>query len=121
MLKNFAQELKHELAKRDAHSFDDKVHGTGRYIEKVVVAEAQVDLYMAAKIVNGELVMVMSRDCDILILSGDCCIAMKGFAKGQYELVSTSETTLKNAMIYLSTKPNAKFVPARIHSLTLYI
>ena len=68
---------------------------------------------MAAKIVNGEAVMVMSRDCDIPILSGDCCIAIKGFTKGQYELVSTSESTLKNAMTYLATKSKAKFVPAK--------
>ena len=52
-------------------------------------------------------------NCDIPILFGDCCIAIKGFIKGQYELVSTSETTLKNAMTYLSTKSKAKFVPAK--------
>lgn len=109
--KNFAQELEHELTEMGAHSSDSET--AGGYVEEVVVAQFQADLYMAGQVLNKQAVMVVTRDCDIPFLAGDCCIAIKGFTKGKYELVSTSESTLKNAMQHLSKKNNAKFHPAK--------
>jgi len=67
---------------------------------------------MASQVANPKAIMVMTRDYDIPIISGVCCIAIKGFTKGQYKIVCLSEATLKNVMKNLSNQSQAKFQQA---------
>ena len=65
--KNFASGLKRELFDNGANSI---IPATGGFVDNVVVAEFQADLYMAAQLVNRSAVMTMTKDCDIPLLSG---------------------------------------------------
>ncbi|KAL3771525.1 hypothetical protein ACHAWU_003700 [Discostella pseudostelligera] len=99
MPQNFANDLEYELSHSNAHSVDEE--SAGGFVDHVVVAEFQADSYMAAQSINQNAVMVMTKDSDIPIIAGDDCISIKSFTKGKYEIVSTSESTLKHAMSYL--------------------
>ena len=94
MPRNFVQELDHELRQIHAYSVDNE--SAGGYVEEVVVSEFQADAFMAGQIINRTAVMAMTRDSDIPIVAGDCCISIKNFTKGNYDIVSTSEATLRN-------------------------
>jgi hypothetical protein len=59
----------------------------------------------------------MSTDSDIPLLTGDSCISMKGFSKKNVELVSTSKTTLQEAIQYVEEDSEAKLVVAESPSL----
>ena len=102
--KNLAEELKRELYDIGAHSPHPL---TGGAVGNVVVAEFQADSFMASQIIENKASMVMSKDADIPILCGDCCIEIKEFTKGGCEIVCTSESTLKNVMKYLPKETNA--------------
>lgn len=73
--KDFAKLLEFELCHSNAHAIDDE--SAGGFVEQVVVAEFQADSYMAAEIINETAVMVMTKDSDIPIIAGDCCISIK--------------------------------------------
>ena len=102
--KNLAKELQRELYDIGAHSPHPL---TGGAVGNVVVAEFQADSFMASQIIENKASMVMSKDADIPILCGDCCIEIKQFTKGGCEIVCTSESTLKNVMKYLPKETNA--------------
>jgi hypothetical protein len=48
---------------------------------------------MAAEITNQMAVMVMTEVLDIPVIAGDCCISIKSFTKGEFEIVCTSKAT----------------------------
>ena len=110
--KNFVQELDHEL--RQTHAYSNNNESTGGYVEEVVVSEFQADAYMAGQIVSRSAVMAMTRDSDIPIITGDCCISIKTFTRGNYEIVSTSEATLQKAMQLLGKDSSATFTKASL-------
>lgn len=41
------------------------------------MSEFQADADMAGHIINGAAVMAMTKDSDIPIIAGDCCICIK--------------------------------------------
>jgi hypothetical protein len=53
-------------------------------------------------------VMVMTKDSGIPIIAGDCCISIKSFTKGKFEIVCTSMATLKHVMSFLSDASMAR-------------
>ena len=108
--KNFVSELQRELFESGAASV---IPATGGYVADVVVASFQADSYMCSKIINQEAIMAMTRDADIPILCGDCCIAIKGFTKGSFEIVCVSETHMRHAMTFLPTNSKATFTKAK--------
>ena len=111
--RNFVQELDHELRQIHAYSVDGE--SAGGYVEEVVVSEFQADAYMAGQLINRTAVMAMTRDSDIPIVAGDCCICIKTFTKGNYEIVSTSKNTLRQAMRFIDkNSTNAKFTEAAV-------
>ena len=112
MPKNFVQELDHELRQSHAYSVDNE--SAGGYVEEVVVSEFQADAYMAGQIVTRSAVMALTRDSDIPIITGDCCISIKTFTKGNYEIVSTSEATLRKAMQFLGKDSSATLAKASL-------
>ena len=87
MPNNFASELEYELNHSNAHAVDEE--SAGGYVDHVVIAEFQADSYMAAQIIDRAAVMVMTKDSDIPIIAGDCCISIKSFTKGKFEIVCT--------------------------------
>ncbi len=58
--------------------------------------------------------MVLTKDSDIPIIAGDNFILIKSFTKGKFEIVSTSEKTLRHALSYLpeTSKEKAQFKAA---------
>ena len=110
MPKNFVANLDHELRQTHAYSVDSE--SAGGYVEEIVVSEFQADSYMAGQIISRTAVMAMTRDSDIPIIAGDCCICIKSFTKGNFEIVSTSESTLRKAMTYLGKDSAAIFTVA---------
>ena len=106
MPNNFASELEYELNHSNAHAVDEE--SAGGYVDHVVIAEFQADSYMAAQIIDRAAVMVMTKDSDIPIIAGDCCISIKSFTKGKFEIVCTSEATLNHALSYLSEASKEK-------------
>ena len=110
--RNFVRELDHELHQIHAYSVDEEsVEG---YVEEVVVSEFQADAYMAGQIINGAAVMAMTRDSNIPIIAGNCCICIKSFTKGNYKIISTCEKYLQQAMKYLAGDSKAQFMPSAI-------
>lgn len=107
---NFAEALANELCSRKAHSIDGE--SAGGCVEEVVVAEFQADSYMTSQIVNRNAVMAITRDTDIPIIGGDCCMAINEFTKNKYRVVGTSKSTIEYAMSLLLKKSTAKFKPA---------
>ena len=107
---NFVANLDHELRQTHAYSVDSE--SAGGYVEEIVMSEFQADSYMAGQIINRTAVMAMTRDSDIPIIAGDCCICIKSFTKGNFEIVSTSEATLRKAMTYLGKDSAAQFTVA---------
>lgn len=99
MPKEFATELEYELSHSNAHAVGKEL--AGGFVEHVVAAEFQADSYISAEIINQTTVMVMRKDSYIPIIAGDCCISIKSFTKGKFEIVSISEATLKHALSYL--------------------
>ena len=112
MPKNFVEELDHELRQTHAYSVDNE--SAGGYVEEVVVSEFQADAYMAGQIISRAAVMALTRDSDIPIIIGDCCICIKTFTKGNYEIVSTSEATLQMAMQFLGNDSTATLTKASV-------
>jgi len=108
---NFASELERELFEIVSHIFDDE--STVEYIESVKGAEFQAVEYMAGQVANQKAFMAMTRDFDISTISEDCCIAIKGFTKGQYEIFCLFKVTRKNAIKHLSKQSKDKFQPAK--------
>ena len=106
MPNNFASHLEYELNHSNAHTVDEE--SAGGYVDHVVVAEFQADSYMAAQIIDRAAIMVMTKDSDIPIIAGDCCISIKSFTKGKFEIVCTSEATLNHALSYLSEASKEK-------------
>lgn len=106
MPNNFASQLEYELNHSNAHAVDEE--SAGGYVDHVVVAEFQADSYMAAQIINWAAVMVMTKDSDIPIIAGDCCISIKSFTKGKFEIVCTSQATLNHALSHLSEASKEK-------------
>jgi hypothetical protein len=107
---NFSEALENELCSRKAHSIDGE--SAGGCVEEVIVAEFQADSYMTGQIVNRNAVMAITRDTDIPIIGGDCCMAINEFTKNKYRVVGTSESTLRYAMSLLPKKSSARFKPA---------
>lgn len=112
MPNNFVHDLDDELRQSRAYSMDTE--SAGGYVEEVVVSEFQADAYMAGQIVSRKAVMAMTRDSDIPIIAGDCCISIKTFTRGNYEIVSTSEDSLRHAMQFLGKDTVATFTQASI-------
>jgi hypothetical protein len=112
MPKEFATELEYELSHSNAHTVGDE--SAGGFVEHVIVAEFQADSYMAAEIINQTAVMVMTKDSDIPIITGDCCISIKSFTKGKFEIVCTSVATLNHALSFLpdASKEKVQFKEA---------
>jgi hypothetical protein len=106
MPNNFASELEYELNHSNAHAVDEE--SAGGYVDHVVIAEFQVDSYMTAQSINRAAVMVMTKDSDIPIIMGDCCISIKCFSKGKFEIICTSKVTLNHALSYLSDPSKKK-------------
>ena len=101
-----------ELEQSAAHT-KNNAHG---FVANVMIAEFQADAVMMGHSVNRQSLMAMTSDADIPCLSGDCCIAVKDFTTdGKIQLVCTSETTLKNAMEYLSEDAEKRitYTPAK--------
>ena len=110
---DIVDEIERELDLLSAHVMNE----AGGVVLKVVTAQWQADTYMAGQIVKKEAVMVMSTDSDIPLLKGDSCISIKGFSKKNIELVSTSKTTLQEAIQYVEEDSEAKLVVAESPSL----
>ena len=107
---NFDTALANELRTRNAHNIDGE--SAGGYIDYVAVAEFQADSYMLGQLLNNDAIMAMTKDTDIPILAGDCGMVINEFTKNKYQIVGTSESTLKFAMSLLPPKSGAKFKPA---------
>ena len=107
---NFDIALANELRTRNAHNIDGE--SAGGYIDYVAVAEFQADSYMLGQLINNDAIMAMTKDTDIPILAGDCGMVINEFTKNKYQIVGTSESTLKFAMSLLPPKSGAKFKPA---------
>jgi hypothetical protein len=56
----------------------------GGCIEEVLIAEYQVDSYMTGQIVNHKSIMAITRDTDIPIIGGDCCMTINKITKTKY-------------------------------------
>lgn len=78
----------------------------------MAVAEFQADSYMLGQLLNNDAIMAMTKDTDIPILAGDCGMVLNEFTKNKYQIVGTSELTLKSAMSMLPPKSGAQFKPA---------
>jgi hypothetical protein len=107
---NFDIALANELVARKAHNIDGEL--AGGFIDYVSVAEFQADSYMLGQLLNNDAIMAMTKDTDILILAGDCGMVINKFTKNKYQIVGTTESTLKFAMSLLPPKSGAKFKPA---------
>jgi len=94
---------------RNAHCIDDD--SAGGYIEHVVIAEFHEDSYMAGQILNRKAVIAMTKDTDIPIIAGGGCMAINEFTKNKFRIVSTSRSTLEDAMTLLPDKSDAKLKP----------
>ena len=105
---DIVDEIERELDLLSAHVMNE----AGGVVLKVVTAQWQADTYMAGQIVKKEAVMVMSTDSDIPLLTGDSCISIKGFSKKNIELMSTSKTTLQEAIQYVEEDSKAILVVA---------
>ena len=102
--------LAEELRTRNAHNVNGE--SAGGYIDYVAVAEFQADSYMLGELLNNDAIMAMTKDTDIPILAGDCGMVLNEFTKNKYQIVGTSELTLKSAMSMLPPKSGAQFKPA---------
>ena len=102
--------LAEELRTRNAHNVNGE--SAGGYIDYVAVAEFQADSYMLGELLNNDAIMAMTKDTDIPILAGDCGMVINEFTKNKYQIVGTSELTLKSAMSMLPPKSGAQFKPA---------
>ncbi len=115
------EELDHKLRRTHAYFFDGE--SSRGYIEEIIVSEFQADAYMAGQIINRTVVMTMTRYSDMPIITGDCCICIKIFNKGNYEIACTSEENFCKAMQFLSANTKAIFskavIPCSMMLLTL--
>jgi hypothetical protein len=116
MPKKIAYDLEYELSHSNAHAIDDE--SSGGFVGHVIVAEYQADLYMAAEIKNQAAVMVMTKDSDIPIIAGDCCIFSKSFMKGKFEIVSTYKATLRHATSFM---PDASMARVKFNATPNHI
>jgi hypothetical protein len=107
MPRNFVQELDHE--QRQIHAYSIGQESAGGHVEEVIDSKFKADAYMAGQIINGTAVMTMTRNSDIPIIAGDCCISIRTFTKGNYEIVSTSQKTLWKAKPTLAADSKATF------------
>jgi hypothetical protein len=93
---NFNVALVDKLHSCNANTINGE--SAGGYVDQVVVAEFQADSCMTGMLLNND---AMTKDTDIPILAGDCCMVINEFTKNKYQTISTSESTLKFAMSLL--------------------
>ncbi len=99
-----------KLGSRNAHTINGK--SAGGYVHQVVVAEFQADSCMMGMLLNNNAIMSMTKDTDITILAGDCCMVINELTKNKYQIISTSESKLKFAMSLLQPMSVTNFKPA---------
>ena len=108
--KNFAEELKRELCESNAHVTNPSTNG---FVDEVIIAEFQADCCMADHVLKNKASMVQTRDVDIPIICGGCCIAISKFTNKTFEVTCTSKASLKDAMNHLPKDRKAKLVEAK--------
>ncbi len=127
---NFNVALVDKLHSHKAHTINGE--SAGIYVDQVVVAEFQADSCMTGMLLNNDAIMSMTKDTDIPILAGDCCMVINEFTKNKDQIISTSESTLTFAMSLLQPTSVANFKPAiksifdgiqnpRLHALMMVI
>ncbi len=127
---NFNVALVDKLGSRNSRTINGE--SAGGYVDQVVSAEFQADSCVMGMLLNNNAIMLMTKDTDIPILAGDCCMGINEFTKNRCQIVSTSESTLKFVMSLLQPMPVANFKPAikpifdgiqnpRLHALMMVI
>jgi hypothetical protein len=67
---------------------------------------------MVAEVIGTWAFMVLSINAGIPLLTGDCCISIRGFSHKNVQIVCTSKANLENAMQHVQNGSNANLVPA---------